>query len=168
MDRFVQRYHNLRESTRQRLVLENDERSYTVGDTYAIHRQTGVRLVFDQLHHLCNPTPEAELIEALHLALSTWPGGQTPKIHYSTTRTSMTVVDKRDTSGKKARELREPRISHHADMIDPFAFIDLLRSIQERDFDVMLECKAKDLALLRLRRHLNHFAPDLVTRYQIT
>jgi UV DNA damage endonuclease len=168
MDRFVQRYHTLKETTRQRLVLENDERAYTIGDTFAIHQQTGIRLVFDQLHYLCNPTPGASLIEALHTALGTWPEDQRPKIHYSTPRTSMIVTDKRDASGRKTRDLREPRISQHADLIDPFAFIDLLRSTSERDFDVMLECKAKDLALLRLRKHLTRLAPDLVTHYQIT
>jgi hypothetical protein len=31
----------------------------------------------------------------------------------------------------------------------------------------MLECKAKDLALLRLRKHLDALAPELVARYQI-
>jgi len=167
MDRFVQRHNALKESTRQRLVLENDERAYTIGDTFAIHQQTGIRLVFDQLHYLCNPTPGVPLIEALHTALSTWPEDQRPKIHYSTPRTSMIVTDKQDASGRKTRDLREPRISQHADLIDPFAFIDLLRSTLERDFDVMLECKAKDLALLRLRKHLNRLAPDLVTHYQI-
>jgi UV DNA damage endonuclease len=168
MDRFVQRYHSLREKTRQRLVLENDERAYTIGDTYAIHRQTGIRLVFDQLHYLCNPIPGMTLVDALHLALSTWPKSQTPKIHYSTPRTSMIAVDRRDASGRKRKDLREPRISQHADLIDPFAFIDLLAAVQERDFDVMLECKAKDLALLRLRKHLDRFAPHLVAHHQIT
>lgn len=31
-----------------------------------------------------------------------------------------------------------------------------------RSFDVMLEAKAKDLALLRLRAQIAQFAPDLV------
>ena len=51
----------------------------------------------------------------------------------------------------------------------PFGFIDLLRLAQGdgqhaplRDFDVMLECKAKDLALLRLRRFLATLASDRV------
>jgi hypothetical protein len=33
---------------------------------------------------------------------------------------------------------------------------------------VMLECKAKDIALLRLRRHLERLAPDLVASHQIS
>jgi UV DNA damage endonuclease len=79
------------------------------------------------------------------------------------------IAEQRDESGRKKRVLRQPRLSQHADFVDPFAFIDLLRLAQgERDFDVMLECKAKDLALLRLRRHLKQLAPDLVRRHQIS
>ena len=139
-----------------------------MGDAYAIHQRTGIRVVFDQLHCLCNPTPGVALPKALRLALSTWPENQTPKIHFSTPRTCMNVTDTRDERGKRTQRLRQPRLSQHADLIDPFAFIDLLRSVRrERDFDVMLECKAKDLALLRLRKHLVRFAPDLVAHYQI-
>ena len=71
-------------------------------------------------------------------------------------------------SGAKSTALRLPRLSQHAALIDPFSFIDLLRTYSDsRDFDVMLECKAKDLALLRLREHLRRFAPDLVSRFGI-
>jgi len=168
MDRFVERYHLLPQAVRQRLVLENDEHAYTIIDTYAIRQQTGIRLVLDQLHYLCNPAPGMTLGQALELALSTWPADQTPKIHFSTPRTSMIVTEQRDESGRKKRVLRQPRLSQHADFIDPFSFIDLLRIARgNRDFDVMLECKAQDLALLRLRKHLDRLAPDLVAQYQI-
>ncbi len=155
--RFVARYLALPEPTRRRLVLENDERAYTIGDTYTIHQQTGIRLVFDLLHFRCHPTPGMTPGQALALALGTWPGDQTPKIHYSTTRTEMVI-------GKNGK-LRESRLSQHADLINPFEFIDFVRAAQaERDFDVMLECKAQDVALLRLRRHLARLAPDLRCR----
>jgi UV DNA damage endonuclease len=44
----------------------------------------------------------------------------------------------------------------HADLVDPMAFEAFLREAAhgQRDFDVMLEAKAKDLALLRLRAQL--------------
>ena len=52
----------------------------------------------------------------------------------------------------------------HSDFIDCFAVIDLLRDARAaglRPFDIMLECKAKDLALLRLREQIGQFAPEL-------
>jgi len=166
--RFVERYQCLPEAVRGRLILENDERAFHLGDTYAIYQQTGIRLVLDQLHHMCNPAPGMSLEQALDLALGTWPADQTPKIHFSTPHTAMILSEKRDESGQKQRILREPRLSQHADLVDPFSFIALLRAVPgERDLDVMLECKAKDVALLRLRRHLARIAPDLVERLKI-
>jgi UV DNA damage endonuclease len=49
--------------------------------------------------------------------------------------------------------LPQPRA--HADLIDPIAFERFLRETAAGlEFDVMLEAKAKDLALLRLREQL--------------
>ena len=48
-----------------------------------------------------------------------------------------------------------PQLRAHADLIDPIGFEAFLRDAPAgRDFDVMLEAKAKDLALLRLRAQL--------------
>jgi UV DNA damage endonuclease len=163
MERFVTRYEGLPAVARQRLVLENDDTSYSAGDTHRIHQQTGLQLVFDYLHFL-NHNPEGlSLTEALALTLDTWPTEVTPKIHFSSPRTAMRTMERTDPdTGKRRMMLRPPRPTQHADFIDPFAFIAFLRQAQGlRDFDVMLEAKAKDLALLRLRDDLDRFAPDL-------
>jgi len=168
MQRFVDCYHSLDEPLRRRLVLENDDRVYTVGDVLSVHRQTGIRVVFDRMHHQCNPTPGLGERDALRLALDTWPEGTKPKIHFSSPRTSMNLSHKGSGTDRQYKA-REPRLSHHADLIDPFAFIEFLRSTADGlDFDVMLECKAKDIALLRLRRHLERLAPDLVSNHQMS
>jgi UV DNA damage endonuclease len=60
--------------------------------------------------------------------------------------------------------VQPPLPNQHSDFLDPFAFLDLVRLVQQvraRPFDVMLEAKAKDLALLRLRQQIAHFAPEL-------
>ncbi len=168
MSRFAQRYEQLDERTRQRIVLENDDRSYTLGDTLAIHGETGVRLVLDVLHHQCNPTPGISLATAAQLALDTWPKTQIPKVHYSSPSTSVKLVETKSSSGRR-RRLRLPRTTLHADLIDPFAFAAFVRIVSGvRPFDVMLECKGKDLALLRLRRQLARMAPELVAQLAIT
>jgi UV DNA damage endonuclease len=164
MERFVTRYEGLPAVARQRLVLENDDTSYSVGDIHRIHQQTGIRLVFDYLHFL-NYDPEGlSLTEALALTLDTWPADVTPKIHFSSPSTAMRTVEHTDSrTGGRRMVLRPPRPTQHADFIDPFAFIAFLRQAQGlRDFDVMLEAKAKDLALLRLRDDLGRFAPGLL------
>ncbi|MCD6555285.1 MAG: UV DNA damage repair endonuclease UvsE [Chloroflexi bacterium] len=161
--RFATRYLHLPEPARRRLVLENDDGRFSVADVAWIHRETGIRLVFDHLH-FCNHNPQGmDAIEALSTCLDTWPVDVCPKVHFSSPRTAMHVVERADSGGRKHR-LRQPRWTQHADFIDPFAFIAFLRAARAaclRDFDVMLEAKAKDLALLRLREDLSRLAPDL-------
>ena len=50
----------------------------------------------------------------------------------------------------------------------PSGPIPFLRSISHLDTDVMLESKAKDLSLLRLRVDIARYAPDLAPRYGIS
>ncbi|MBK8047758.1 MAG: hypothetical protein IPK16_11885 [Anaerolineales bacterium] len=40
-------------------------------------------------------------------------------------------------------------------------FLRTAREVAKRPFDIMLEAKGKDLALLRLRSQIEHFAPEL-------
>ena len=48
-----------------------------------------------------------------------------------------------------------PPLRAHADLVDPFAFEAFLHTAGPgRAFDVMLEAKAKDLALIELGRQL--------------
>jgi UV DNA damage endonuclease len=157
--RFVQAFTALPAVTRSRLALENDDRVYGIEDLIWIHRRTGIRLVLDVLHHHCvNPTA-LPLAQALALALASWPAGQTPKIHYSSSRTELRRLMR---NGRTL--LQAPQPNQHSDFIQPFEFIEFLRQIRtatQRPFDIMLEAKAKELALLRLRDQLAHYAPDL-------
>lgn len=88
-ERFVRNLEKASTTARQRLALENDDRHYGVQDLRWIHERTGLRLVFDTLHHRClNPTGEP-LVEALGATLATWPAEQQPKIHFSSPRTAV-------------------------------------------------------------------------------
>lgn len=163
--RFVARYLRLPEFARRRLALENDDNRFSVADIAWIHSETGIRLIFDHLH-FCNYNPQGmDSIEALTTCLSTWPADVRPKVHFSSPRTAMHVIERDATeSGEGRHVLRQPRWTQHADFIDPFAFIAFLREVRTiglRDFDVMLEAKAKDLALLRLREDLSRLARGL-------
>ena len=61
--------------------------------------------------------------------------------------------------------LLPPVWTGHADYCHPFEFISFMRSAADAVFDVMIESKAKDLALVRLRADLVRYAPDVATRF---
>jgi len=162
--RFVERYEGLAERVRARLVLEHDEYNYALPDVYRIHEITGIRLVFDRLHFLLSNPDRMSVREGLELALSTWPPDVTPKIHYSSPRTEMRAVPDPTTDGE-VESVRSLPWRNHSDYINPFGFTDFFRLVGDtREFDVMLEAKAGDLAVLRLRKDLARFAPELLSR----
>ncbi len=162
-ERFVTAFERLPGYAQRRLVLENDDTRFGVADTLWIHQRTGVRLVFDNLHHHCFNPDGAPLRDALAACLGTWPAHVQPKVHFSSPRTEMRVAEQPDPqTGRRVQVLQPPVWTRHSDHIHPFEFIAFLReSAGLRPFDVMLEAKGKDLALLRLREDVQRYAPDL-------
>lgn len=147
MERFAANYERLPEIVRRRLVLENDEVSYSVAEIERVHAMTGIPLIFDILHHRVNREDGRTEADACAACLRSWPEDQTPKIHYSTQRGTA-----RTPRAGADPETAPPRAGEHDDWIDPGDFIRFLEEMEgERRFDAMLEAKAKDVALLRLR-----------------
>ena len=168
--RWVEAWHRLPEHVRARLVLENDDLRFSVADTLWIHDRTGVRLIFDHQHHWCFNPEGLAVTEAFGQVLDTWPDCVRPKMHFSSPRTEMRQIVRKDRkTGKPVTSLQEPIWTGHADFVQPFEFIRFLRDcaplIARRPFDVMLEAKAKDTALERLRRDLVKYAPDVAALF---
>jgi UV DNA damage endonuclease len=63
--------------------------------------------------------------------------------------------------------LRPPVWTGHADFTNPFEFATFMRTANGLAFDVMLEGKSKDLALMKLRGDLLRYAPDVAARFGI-
>ena len=130
MKRFVKNFPRLPESVSSRLTLENDDKAsmYSVKDLYeGIYKEVGVPIVFDYHHHkFC--TGDMSEQEALEMAISTWPKGITPVVHYSESRS-------------KEQEDSKIRPQAHSDYV--YDFIDNYGN----DIDVMIEAKHKELAV---------------------
>lgn len=165
LGRFVRRYEALPPDVRRRVVLENDDHRFSWADVAAAHAACGVPLVFDQLHHLVYNPAGIPTREALAAALASWPAGVTPKIHFASPRTEMRPLP-------GSNRIKVPIWTEHSDFVNPFEFIAFLRDAATltpdepawpQAFDVMLECKARDLAVLKLRQDLARFAPDLAS-----
>ena len=169
IERWVRSYERLPAGVRRRLVLENDDTRFSAANVLWAHERTGVPLVFDVQHFWCLNPEGLPLRETFARFVRSWPAGVRPKMHFSSPRTEMRQVDRRNRkTGKKETVLQAPIWTGHADFNHPFEFISFMRQMSDLEFDVMLEAKAKDLALLRLRQDLVRYAPDVADRFGLT
>ncbi|MHB0998406.1 MAG: UV DNA damage repair endonuclease UvsE [Armatimonadota bacterium] len=162
-ERFIRRYEALHESARNRLVLENDETSFSVTDVLEISEKSGIPVVFDYLHHMNNNPEHIPLREAVERSLITWPDGVKPKMHYSSPRTELREQKRKNAeTGKLEGIYLPPLLSQHSDYLNPFEFCMFMEHLEGlSDFDIMLESKAKDLALISLRKNLKDMGSPL-------
>jgi UV DNA damage endonuclease len=159
LKRFANRYLALPDYARRRLVVEHDTTSASLDRLLVLHQWCGIPLVFDYLHHqLYNPQHIPTDI-ALGLALASWHSGMRPKVHLSTPRTEAHLLPPR--KGETAHVL-PPRPGQHADFVSIADLCHILTSAQGLPpFDLMIEAKAGDLAVLRLRSQIAQHAPAL-------
>jgi UV DNA damage endonuclease len=130
LDRFITNYKRLSESVQKRLTIENDDKAsmYSVKDLMYVHEQIGIPIVFDYHHHqFCTGDLSEE--QALKLAVSTWPDGIKPIVHYSES---------------KALHENNPKEKPQAHSL----YINSLPNTYGMDVDCMVEAKAKELAIL--------------------
>jgi len=135
LDTFARNFERLPVSVTSRLTVENDDRQslYSTQELYdGVFTRTGIPIVFDYHHHgFC--TGDLTEKQALELAISTW-GDIKPVVHYSESR---------------AEEKKDAKIRPHAHSdyvngpVDDYGY----------DLDVMIEAKAKELALFNLKKN---------------
>ncbi len=132
--RFIDNLNKFPKRIVERLILENDDKTYTAKETLNICKKTNLPMVLDVHHHNCKNDGE-KLEDLIEEIFSTWDNTNLPpKIHFSS-----------------PKEFEKDR--KHADNIyaeDFIDFIQMAKNVVDRDFDVMIEAKRKDLALEQL------------------
>ncbi len=137
-ERIIAHIAALAPALRRRLRLENDERCWSVADLLPICEQSGLPLVVDNLHHALNGGEQAG---GTPFAALPWPrikatwGGRRPKLHY-------------------AEQDPSKRPGAHSAYATATRFRAFMAGVGFEDYDVMLECKAKERAVLRLREEV--------------
>lgn len=148
--RWIDNFKLLPENVQRRLVLENDEKNFSVTDCLAVNKEIGIPVVFDNHHFNCykllHPQEKFKKIDSyIGPVLETWlKRGLRPKFHLSEQKV-------------------ETRTGAHSDYIKKFP--EYYLNIPEKfgiGVDVMVEAKAKEAAILDLyKQHKNNFLGHL-------
>ena len=134
--RFINNFKKLDEESKNMIILENDDKIFKIEDVLKICKKLNIPMVLDYHHYKCNRIDSLE--EHIKEIIDTWKN-ETPKMHLS--------------SKKNNKEFR----SHH-DYINIEDFIELSNILkkQNKNIDIMIEAKQKDMALFKLIRELKY------------
>lgn len=141
LNRFIENFSLLSEGARRRLIVENDEKSYSLVDALTVSKALTIPVVFDVFHHDWNPSfDDAPLIELIEMAMQTWceTDGR-PKLHYSN-----------QWPGKPP--------GAHSQTVELEAFREFYEKLNGSALDIMLETKDKEQSVLKIYREISALA----------
>ncbi|WP_100374653.1 UV DNA damage repair endonuclease UvsE [Bacillus sp. FJAT-45037] len=141
LERFIENFSDIPSALSNMLILENDDKNYTIEDALYLGEKLGIPIVFD-LHHYDVHQNDSYLPELWNRVVATWKESPLPvKMHISSPK---------DGPGDRA----------HAEYIDTERFVEFLKMIDGSvdQLDVMIEAKQKDLALERLLNELSTYS----------
>lgn len=135
----VESIRKLNSNVKNRLTLENDERSYSVKDLFSVYEQTEVPIVFDSHHHTFNDVG-LSIEEGLNLAIKSW-GCIKPLTHLS--NTEPTAIN-----GSFTERRKHSNYVHYVPECQ-------LQANNNDQIDIDLEFKMKNLALFKAVNEFN-------------
>lgn len=128
--RFIEAYKVLPPKLKRRLVIENDEKSYSANDCLRINKATGIPVIFDVFHHQLNNQKE-DVKKIVKKVFSTWQK-----------KDGLPMVDYSSQAPDKKR-------GAHIMNIDLKDFNKFLKVIRALDCDIMLEIKNKEKSAIQ-------------------
>ena len=131
--RFINNFNKLPKYLKECIAIENDDKVFNVSDVLEISKNTGVPVILDYHHHLCNKSDFS-----FEDIFNSFNNGRV-KMHFS--------------SSKNKKDFRS-----HNDYINGDDFIDFIKILKkyDRDVDIMIEAKCKDDSLFRLVRYIKY------------
>ena len=131
--RFINNFNKLPKYLKECIAIENDDKVFNVNDVLEISKNTGVPVILDYHHHLCNKSDFS--FEDIFNSFN----NMKVKMHFS--------------SSKIKKDFRS-----HNDYINGDDFIDFIKILKkyDRDVDIMIEAKCKDDSLFRLVRYIKY------------
>ena len=132
LERFTTNFKRLPEAVQNRLIIENDDRLYNIEDVLGLAFRLQIPAVYDNLHHAINPPPAGgDDRYWIAEAAKTWNDSDgKQKIHYS-----------QQAPGK--------RPGAHTDTIQLDTFLTFHEQLEDKQIDIMLEVKVKNLSAVK-------------------
>ncbi|MGL4571164.1 MAG: UV DNA damage repair endonuclease UvsE [Clostridium sp.] len=146
LKRFVNVYKSLSSSVKNRLVIENDERSYCIDDLLKINDSINIPIIYDNLHYYCYEGKYTSPLKILNKIKDTWKNVDgTIKVHYS-------------------QQALNKRMGSHSNTILIENFLKYYNSLEEFNIDIMAEVKDKDFSAIKLAnciKEINNNGADI-------
>ncbi|MBU3189278.1 UV DNA damage repair endonuclease UvsE [Clostridium bowmanii] len=131
MIRFIGNFKRLSASVKNRLVIENDDRTFNINDLLFISDEINIPVIFDNLHHECNHEIDVTIKEIMSKVAKTWKKEDgDPKVHYS-------------------QQDINKHVGAHSKTIAVKEFLKYFKEVNEFNFDIMLEVKDKDISAIK-------------------
>ena len=162
--RWIAAWHRLSDSCKKRLVVENDDKAnmWSVQMLYDyFHKEIGIPITFDYFHHKFH-TSELTEEQALKLAATTWPDDIRQCTHYSESKREEEL--RAFNRMCKANSINPNKIDDWPTLLEMKKKVDKIRATAHADYvieeintygldiDIVLEVKAKELALFGCRQ----------------
>lgn len=131
--RFHENIKMLPDIIKRNMTLENDDKTYNIEETLTTCQQEKIPMILDYHHYMANKG-DADLSHYLQRIFDTWNDApNVPKVHLSSPKS-------------------EDAYRSHADFVSLDFILPFLKMAKElnRDFDIMIEAKQKNLAMHRL------------------
>lgn len=137
LERFKNNIEDFDERIRKKIILENDDKTYTMKETLELCEELKIPMVLDVHHHNCNNNGEV-IDDYLKRIFYTWTSENLPpKVHFSSPK-----------YGIKDRKHHE-----YINIEEMIKFINTAKLLEE-NFDIMIEAKMKDLAMFKVLSEL--------------
>lgn len=144
--RFKESFKRLSDSSKKRLVLENDERIFNIYEVLELCNSLNLPAVFDNLHHSFNPGKCEDIECVLKSVYDSWTTNDgNMKIHYSDS-----AIDKRPGA--------------HSAHINIDNFLNFYEKVKGFNPDIMLEVKDKDISAIECINSLQE--PKASTKFE--
>ncbi|ERK29720.1 UV DNA damage repair endonuclease UvsE [Clostridium intestinale] len=135
--RFIENFKRLSSAAQKRMIIENDEKNYSLEDVLEISEKINIPVVYDNLHNTCYGSNSLSVKEIYKLVHKTWKKEDgNMKVHYS-------------------QQAENKKIGSHSTTINIEDFLEYFKEAKDFDPDIMLEVKDKDISSIKVINSLN-------------